>query len=153
MGATVARRSKGASTGRTGQIIEINENMVRVHWTKKAKGEPMSERSWIQASELIVVEKPTLSVDEFAFMAWKNEQAAKYAEWMKASETGTLRDDDNPGFLFQGVSNAILAMIVKGEISAQWLAGKELANRGLDKSGLWVGFDKADEIHGTKYIK
>lgn len=153
IGATVARRSKGASTGRTGQIIELNEDQVRVHWTKKSKGEPMSQRSWINSGELMVVAKPVITVDELAFIAWKNELAAKYAAWMTASDAGTLRDDDNPAFLFQGVPTKLLAMIVKGEINAAWLAGKEMANRGMDKDGLWVGFDKAEEIHGTKFIK
>jgi hypothetical protein len=55
IGATVARRSKGASTGRTGQIIELNDDQARVHWTKKSDGTPMSTRSWINASELMVV--------------------------------------------------------------------------------------------------
>lgn len=55
MGSTVARKSKGASTGRTGKVIEINGDHVRVHWTKKANGQPMSSRSWINGGELIEV--------------------------------------------------------------------------------------------------
>lgn len=55
MGATVARKSKGASTGRTGKIIEIDADLVRVHWTRKANGVQMSTRSWIHGEELLVV--------------------------------------------------------------------------------------------------
>jgi hypothetical protein len=55
IGATVARKSKGASTGRTGQVIELNDGHARVHWTKKANGQPMSQRNWINEGELMVV--------------------------------------------------------------------------------------------------
>ena len=55
IGATVARRSKGASTGRTGQVIEIDGDYIRVHWTKKANGGQMSARNWINRGELMVV--------------------------------------------------------------------------------------------------
>lgn len=63
IGATVARRSKGASTGRTGQVIELNDGYARVHWTKKAKGEPMNVRSWINASDLMVVTGPNKATE------------------------------------------------------------------------------------------
>lgn len=94
--------------------------------------------------------KQPLSIDELAFIAWKNEQAAKYEAWTKASEAGTLRDDDNPAFMFNTISSQLLGMIVKGEISTTWLAGKILASRGQDKDGNWVGFDQAEKIHGIK---
>lgn len=55
LGDTVARSSKGASTGRTGQVIELDGNRARVHWTKKSNGQPMSERNWINVGELMVV--------------------------------------------------------------------------------------------------
>lgn len=58
VGDTVARKSKGASTGRTGQVIELDGYQVRVHWTKKSNGEPMSHRSWINANELMVIKPP-----------------------------------------------------------------------------------------------
>lgn len=94
--------------------------------------------------------KPTLSIDELAFIAWKNEQAAKYDAWTKASDAGTLRDDDNPAFMFNTISSQLLGMIVKGEVSTTWLAGKILASRGQDKDGNWVGFEQAEKIHGIK---
>jgi hypothetical protein len=57
IGDTVARSSKGASTGRTGQVIELLEGYARVHWTRKAKGEPMSQRNWIKEGDLVVVKR------------------------------------------------------------------------------------------------
>lgn len=55
IGATVALRSKGASTGRTGQVIELNDGRARVHWTKKSNGQALDIRNWINAGELIIV--------------------------------------------------------------------------------------------------
>ncbi len=37
----------------------------------------------------------------------------------------------------------ILVRVVKGEIDLNELAAKVLANRGLDKDGVWVGFKGA----------
>src|SRR3989304_8422135 len=151
IGARVERLGSAAdyTTGRKGEILESKEGRCRIKWD-------VNVRTWVNKKFLRVratENRPVLTVDELAFIAWKNELAAKYAAWMTASDAGTLRDDDNPAFLFQGVPTKSLAMIVKGEINAAWLAGKELANRGPDKDGLWVGFDKAEEIHGTKFIK
>jgi len=61
-----------------------------------------------------------------------------------------LADDENPNYLYSTVWTSLLTDIVNGKIDAKYLAGRELANRGLDKNGLWVGFDKAKEIHGIK---
>lgn len=97
--------------------------------------------------------KKKITIDELAFIAWKNEQAAKFEAWNKASDAGTLKDDDNPAFLFNLTPTSILLMIIRGEISATWLASKQLASRGLDKNGQWVGFDKAEEIHDVKPTK
>jgi hypothetical protein len=36
----------------------------------------------------------------------------------------------------------ILVEVVNGKIDLNELAWKELSNRGLDKNGKWVGFDK-----------
>lgn len=55
IGATVAFKSKGASTGRTGQVIELNDERARIHWTKKSNGQPMSQRNWIHTWELMVI--------------------------------------------------------------------------------------------------
>lgn len=49
-------------------------------------------------------------------------------------------DYENPCFLFSMVSNALLGGIVRGELNAIELAKKELANRGYDENGKWVGF-------------
>jgi len=65
------------------------------------------------------------------------------------SNENTNRPDDQVAeYVFQTIHSSILADIVNGKEDATMLAAKQLASRGLDKNGNWVGFDKADEIHG-----
>jgi len=56
-------------------------------------------------------------------------------------------DDLNPDFIFNGVFTALLTRIAKGEIDANFYARKELANRGLDLNGNWIGFKAAKAEH------
>ena len=57
-----------------------------------------------------------------------------------------VSDDLNPHFLFQTVPSALLLAIVSGDLDADALARAELSNRGEDKDGRWVGFDRSAEI-------
>ncbi len=43
---------------------------------------------------------------------------------------------------------ALLAAAARGELDLNRLARVELASRGLDRDGVWVGFERAREIHG-----
>jgi hypothetical protein len=54
--------------------------------------------------------------------------------------------DDELGFI-QIVSVAILTAAARDELDLNDLARRELANRGLDHNGQWVGFDNAQRIH------
>ncbi|MBN8865259.1 MAG: hypothetical protein J0H92_17930 [Sphingobacteriales bacterium] len=56
-------------------------------------------------------------------------------------------DDLNPKFIFSLTATQILCEALKGEFDIEYLVRKELANRGVDEDGRWVGFDKAKEIH------
>ena len=49
-------------------------------------------------------------------------------------------DDLNPNYLFLGIPTDLLVAIGKEQIDPVELANKELANRGLDINGKWVGF-------------
>lgn len=53
---------------------------------------------------------------------------------------------DELGFI-QTALTAVLAAAARGELDLNQLAREELAARGLDKQGHWVGFEKATEIH------
>lgn len=58
-----------------------------------------------------------------------------------------MRETENPEYIFQMINTTLLTKAVKGEIDLEYYARLELANRGLDSNGVWVGFDKAKIIH------
>lgn len=97
-----------------------------------------------------VQEKPVMTVDELAYRAWIGEKKSQYKQWQIDGLNGTINDDANPCFLFSGTFTTLLVKVANGEISAGFLASQELANRGLDKAGNWVGFDAAEKIHFPK---
>lgn len=53
---------------------------------------------------------------------------------------------DDIGFI-QTAAASVLAAVARGEIDLNRIAKEELANRGLDVNGAWVGFSKAKELH------
>ena len=55
---------------------------------------------------------------------------------------------DELGFI-QTALTKVLAAAARGEIDLNRLAREELAARGLDQNGVWVGFDKAAKIHNV----
>lgn len=46
----------------------------------------------------------------------------------------------------QAATVKVLVAVCKEELDLNLLAREELANRGLDKDGIWVGFDKARQL-------
>lgn len=57
------------------------------------------------------------------------------------------KDDDNPSYIFSLTSNRLLSEAIKGDFDLIYLVRRELANRGLDSNGKWVGFEEAKKIH------
>ncbi len=55
---------------------------------------------------------------------------------------------DELGFI-QLALNKVLVAVANGELDLNNLARKELADRGLDKQGQWVGVDKVKQIHNA----
>ncbi len=53
---------------------------------------------------------------------------------------------DDIGFI-QTAAASVLAAVARGEIDLNRIAKEELASRGLDVNGAWVGFAKAKELH------
>lgn len=49
---------------------------------------------------------------------------------------------DQIGFI-QTADTEVLAAVARGEIDLNLIAREELAGRGLDNQGRWVGFDQA----------
>jgi hypothetical protein len=58
-------------------------------------------------------------------------------------------DATNPAFLYSVTSASLLLAIAASLIDPVALARRELASRGLDGDGAWVGFDRARQIHGV----
>lgn len=57
------------------------------------------------------------------------------------------KDEENPGFVFSLTNTKVLVEALQGEFDLVYLVRRELANRGLDSKGKWVGFDEAKKIH------
>ena len=55
---------------------------------------------------------------------------------------------DELGFM-QSALTEVLAAAARGEIDLNRLAREELASRGLDDHGVWVGFPRAKQIHNV----
>ncbi len=55
---------------------------------------------------------------------------------------------DELGFIQTALAK-VLAAAARGEIDLNRLAREELAARGLDMQGVWVGFDRAKQIHNV----
>ena len=55
---------------------------------------------------------------------------------------------DEIGFI-QIALTKVLAAVARGELDLNRLALEELAARGLDDNGIWVGFDRAKKIHSV----
>lgn len=53
---------------------------------------------------------------------------------------------DEVGFI-QLATSKVLAAVARGELDLNQLAREELASRGQDINGVWVGFDRAAELH------
>ena len=58
-----------------------------------------------------------------------------------------MNDEQNPNYMFSLTATTLLTSIAKGEIDPVYFAKQELANRGLNLDGAWVGFGKAKDIH------
>lgn len=56
-------------------------------------------------------------------------------------------DDLNPQFLFSMISTQLLCEALRGDYDVMYLLRRELANRGVDENGKWVGFPQASKIH------
>ncbi len=57
-----------------------------------------------------------------------------------------IPDELNPRYIFSSTRNALLIDILSGKVNPQELAARELANRGYDHYGKFVGFGRAEEI-------
>ena len=59
-------------------------------------------------------------------------------------------DELDPRYIFNMTATQLLTEALKGEFDITYLIRKQLAGRGLDNEGKWIGFDKAKELHKIK---
>ncbi len=71
----------------------------------------------------------------------KQDQIEKYR---KAAEEGTIPDEENPLFLFSTTANKLLVMGLNKGFDFNVLARRELAERGLNLKGEWIGFQQKE---------
>jgi hypothetical protein len=57
------------------------------------------------------------------------------------------QDELDPRYLFSLTHSQLLVEALKGEFDIRYMVRRELANRGLDNEGKWIGFDKAKKLH------
>jgi|GEM_PF-299808 len=96
--------------------------------------------------------------DQSHFGFWRYDDANHFVgELSKKKSNGAFLkkyddgpDDLNPRMLFSGIATAMLVEILEGKIDLSYLVRLELADRGLDKKGKWIGFDAAAKTHGIK---
>ena len=96
-----------------------------------------------------------INLKEFLTTMWeamkewdKNENSkAKSKEKFDPKFYENRKDEDNPNYIFSMTSSKILAEAIRGDFDLIYLVRRELANRGHDSQGKWVGFDEAAKIH------
>ncbi len=67
-----------------------------------------------------------------------------------SSNFASRPDDVNPKYLFTQTATALLVEALRGDFDLKALISAELANRGQDDKGNWVGFEQAAKIHKIK---
>lgn len=60
-----------------------------------------------------------------------------------------LPDEENPKYALGRISSKSLGQAAKGKVDLRQKAKEELAARGVDEHGKWLGFDKAEKHHGV----
>ncbi|MEE1946395.1 hypothetical protein VRU48_14825 [Pedobacter sp. KR3-3] len=73
--------------------------------------------------------------------------------YLKVAEDGSIPDEQNPLFVFSLTHPYLLAKLAYGEIDPVQFAKRELAQRGLDREGKWIGFGEAEKLHFPTGIK
>lgn len=65
----------------------------------------------------------------------------------KPCKSEIIPDEDNPSLAFQTMSTTLLSKFAKGDADVDYYIRYELAMRGLNVEGDWVGFKNASIIH------
>jgi hypothetical protein len=69
------------------------------------------------------------------------EEVKNLTKLMQEKDKERIPDDMNPNYLFNRTHVDLLVQIANGTLRTKRLALNELANRGLNHEGLWVGIE------------
>ncbi len=64
----------------------------------------------------------------------------QYKEYNQAALNGTIKDEENPIFVFSMTSTKLLTEMLAGKYDIESMMKKELKNRGLNEKGEYIGF-------------
>ncbi len=138
-------------------VIEIPEKGKAVQFGRFNQGGEVSifenDISETEIQDKPPVESvPLADAEELNGIKDAKKKDPKKAEAVKMDLTkfDNRSDDLNPRYLFQLTATQLLVEALKADIDLDYLVRLELANRGVDQEGNWVGFDKSKIIHNIK---
>jgi hypothetical protein len=132
-------------------VIEIPERGKAIQYGRFNQG---GEMDIFQKQPELIQEEETpetndlQGLDKNSMFAGTNKKAMK--EKRKASDLqkyADRSDDLNPQFIFSLTSTQVLCEVLTGEFDLDYCARRELANRGVDGNGQWIGFEQAKKLH------
>ncbi|MBI2722803.1 MAG: hypothetical protein HYX39_11575 [Bacteroidetes bacterium] len=95
----------------------------------------------------------TIVREEIPPKIWKEiggELTPKGEERLMTKDYANRADDINPKYIFSLTATSLLVEALRGDFDLKALIRQELANRGQDTKGNWVGFEEAKKIHKIK---
>ncbi|MFA6923600.1 MAG: hypothetical protein WC223_05030 [Bacteroidales bacterium] len=78
---------------------------------------------------------------------WVNISSVKFS---RGDNYENRSDELNPNYLFSGKFTNLLVEALRGDFDLKYFIRRELANRGFDENGKWVGFEQAKKIHNIE---
>jgi hypothetical protein len=161
---------------KSGKNLEVPKKVSNVDTMKKKQKQ---EVDWTNHPELHEIERSHLKRVKNLYEEGKMKEAMKQAAFLEtylremippkvwlemggeltqtgmeklklSSDFSSRPDDLNPKYIFSLVPTALLVEALRGDFDLKQLIRRELANRGQDDKGNWVGFDKAAQIHKIK---
>ena len=71
----------------------------------------------------------------------------KTSKEKELSKFNNRKDELNPKYIFSLTRTQLIVEALTGDFDIKYMLRRELANRGLDGKGLWVGFTEAKKLH------
>lgn len=123
-------------------VIEIPERGKAVQFGRFNQGGEMQifEDAIPQASE-------ELDGTEKKNRKEKSKKQTSTPKQFDSEKYADRNEDENPEFLFSRTSTRVLLELLHKQIDVDYLIRRELANRGVDRNGNWVGFTDSYRIH------